>query len=67
MSALRFLQNRIGRAMDIQRNLREAQMLTATGSEREAAVRALARQMEQGSNPLSVPPLPLTYQPPEGR
>src|SRR4051794_15569812 len=38
MSALRFAQNRIGRAMDIRRNLLEAQMLTATGPEREAAI-----------------------------
>ena len=34
LSALRFAQNRIGRAMDIRRNLLEAQMLTATGPER---------------------------------
>jgi len=36
---LRFLHNRIGRTIDIQRNLREAEMLMATGPEREAAIR----------------------------
>jgi len=42
LSALRFLHNRIGRTMDIQRNLREAEMLMATGPEREEAIRRLA-------------------------
>ena len=50
--------------MDIQRNLREAEMLMATGPEREAAIRQLATQMERRGNALtSVPPLPVTYVP----
>ena len=61
---MRFLHNRIGRTIDIQRNLREAEMLMATGPEREAAIRQLATQMERRGNALtSVPLLPVTYVP----
>jgi hypothetical protein len=50
--------------MDIRRNLLEAKMLTATGPEREEAIRRLTTQMERGGNALtSVPPLPITYVP----
>ena len=64
LSALRFLHNRVGRAMDIRRNQLEAQMLTATGPEREEAIRRLTTQMQSGGNALTnVPPLPLTYVP----
>jgi len=67
LSALRFAQNRIGRAMDIRRNLLEAQMLTATGPEREAAIRRLQVEMNRPRNALATPSLPLTYTPPETR
>jgi hypothetical protein len=53
--------------MDIRRNLLEAQMLTATGPEREAAIRRLQLEMNRPRNALTAPSLPLTYTPPETR
>ena len=64
---MRFLHNRIGRTMDIQRNLREAEMLMATGPEREAGIRRLVLEMNRPRNALATPSLPLTYTPPETR
>jgi hypothetical protein len=59
--------HRIGCAMDIRRNFLEAQMLTATGPEREAAIRRLQLEMNRPRNALTAPSLPLTYTPPETR
>jgi hypothetical protein len=60
LTAARAMAQRVGRAADIRRNVHAANILTATGAERENAIEQLMRTIREQNRPISRPTVPFT-------